>query len=424
MFTSPSLSAEELSSRLASAREDYEALTNQHLDLNLTRGKPSPEQLDLAGGLLTAPLTTHTDSDGVDVRNYGGTQGLAELREMFAPLVGVCADDLCVGGNSSLELMHSVIVTCLLHGPAGATTPWPADGTPKMLCPVPGYDRHFALAAHFGIELVPVPLTGSGPDMDVVEPLVAADPLIKGMWCVPQYSNPTGETYSAEVVHRLATMPTASADFRIMWDNAYALHHLHRDAQHVTDMVAECAKAGNPDRVIVFASTSKVTFAGAGVSFVGGSPDTAKWWLRHASLRTIGPDKVNQLRHIRFFGDTAGVTKHMQSHADVLTPKFDAVEQALATHLGDSGLARWTTPAGGYFVSLDVLPGTASEVIALAGKAGIALTPAGATFPLGNDPDDTNIRLAPSFPTLARVETAMAGVATCVRLAGYSKLAE
>lgn len=412
----------EVESLLEAARRDYDELVSRGLSLNLTRGKPSPEQLDASSDLAMSALTITRAADGTDCRNYGGLTGLPELKEMFAPLIGLSPEQVIVGGNSSLELMHDTLVACLLGGTSGGGEPWVGQRPVKFLAPTPGYDRHFALCEHFGIELVEVPLTGEGPDMAVVKDLVAKDASIKGMWCVPQYSNPTGETYSDDVVKALAAMETAAPDFRLFWDNAYAIHHLLGGADHVASIVAACEKAGNPLRPIVFASTSKVTFAGSGVAFVGGAEETVAWWLSHAKVRTIGPDKMNQLRHVKFFGSTEGVVKHMTAHAELLTPKFEAVDKALTMQLDGTGLATWTKPRGGYFVSLDVTPGTATRVVELAKAAGIELTPAGSTIP-GKDTQDANLRLAPSFPSLRDVEVAMAGVATCVRVAGYEKAA-
>jgi len=293
---------------------------------------------------------------------------------------------------------------------------------PAFLCPVPGYDRHFSLCDKFGIEMIPVPLTADGPDLDAVERLVAEDPRIKGMWCVPRYSNPTGTCYSDGTVRRLAAMPAAAPDFRLFWDDAYAVHHLDADGVDIAPVLEACAAAGHPDRALVFGSTSKVTLAGSGVAFLGASPANLSWLQGHLAKRTIGPDKVNQLRHVRYLRDAAGVEALMAAHREILAPKFALVGRLLETGLGGSGVASWTTPRGGYFISLDVLDGCAAEVVRLAKRAGIALTPAGATFPGGNDPRDGNIRLAPSFPDLDSLEQAMRGVVVCVLLAAVQKL--
>ncbi len=404
-----------------SARRDYAALVDRGLSLDITRGKPSPRQLDLADALLTLPGDVHAAEDGTDVRNYGGLKGLPELRRIFAGPLQVPAEQLLAAGNSSLELMHDSIVQAFLSVLPGAERRWADEAGVKFLCPVPGYDRHFALAERFGIELIPVPLTETGPDMDVVERLVAEDAAVKGIWCVPKYSNPTGVTYSDDTVRRLAVMTTAAPDFRIFWDNAYAVHHLTDTEAPLADLFALCAEHGNADRAFVFGSTSKVTYAGGGVGFFGASEANLAWWVGKIGKRTIGPDKVNQLRHAQFLRDEDGVRAHMRKHAEIIGPKFAAVDEILTKELGDSGLASWTKPAGGYFISLTVPSGTAKEVVRLAKEAGIALTPAGATHPYGADPDDSVIRIAPTYPDLAEVEEAIRGLAVCVRLAAATK---
>ena len=409
---------------LADARAEYEKLLALGLGLDLTRGKPSSAQLDLSDALLTILQPGDVRSaDGTDCRNYGGLQGLPELRGTFAELLQVPADQIYACGNASLNVMHDILADAVLGTLPGGERPWGEEEEVRFLCPVPGYDRHFTLCDRFGITMVPVPLTGEGPDMDVVEELVASDPRIKGMWCVPKYSNPTGESYSDETVRRLAAMPTAAPDFRLMWDNAYAVHHLADERAELLPVLAACAEAGNPDRAFVFGSTSKITYAGAGVAFLGSSPANMAWYAKQASAQTIGPDKVNQLRHARFFPDADSVTAHMERHRALLEPRFAAVYEALERELGPLGIASWTTPQGGYFVSLEVPDGCAAEVVRLAKEAGIALTPAGAAFPGGHDPKDSHIRLAPSFPTVEDVRTAMAGVATCVKLAAAQQAA-
>ncbi|WP_331768244.1 aminotransferase class I/II-fold pyridoxal phosphate-dependent enzyme [Embleya sp. NBC_00896] len=403
---------------LAVAREAYAALLAEGLRLDLTRGKPSPEQLDLADGLAGLPeVGDYKAADGTDCRNYGGLNGLPELRAIFADLFQVPAAQLLALGNASLTVMHDVVANALLSPVPGAERRWVEEPEVLFLCPVPGYDRHFSVCERFGIGMVPVPLTGEGPDMDAVEELVAADPRIKGMWCVPKYSNPTGETYSDETVRRLAAMPTAAPDFRLFWDNAYAVHHLTDEPVELVSILDACAEAGNPDRAFVFGSTSKITYAGSGVAFFGSSPANIAWLTGLLAKQTIGPDKVNQLRHVRFFGDTEGVTAHMRLHRALLEPRFEAVYEVLESELGALGIARWTRPEGGYFVSLEVPDGCAAEVVRLAKEVGVALTPAGAAFPNGNDPRDHHIRLAPSYPTVDEVRGAMRAVAVCVKLA-------
>lgn len=411
----------ELSERLTALREEHGGLKDRGLNLDLTRGKPSAEQLELSRPLLGLPGEgDHTAQDGTDCRNYGG-RSLVELCAAFSEALQVPADQLVAFGNSSLELMYEAMVDAVLFGLPGGSAPWPREGRTAVLCPVPGYDRHFAVCEKLGIDMIPVAMTADGPDMDEVERLVA-DERVKGIWCVPKYSNPTGVVYAPETVRRLAAMNTAAPDFRIFWDNAYAVHHLGEDAPRLADILSLSAEHGHPDRVFVFGSTSKITMAGSGVAFFGSSPANISWLLGHLSKRTIGPDKVNQLRHARFLPDAAAVRAHMERHAELLRPKFDLVHTVLRKRLGDSQVASWTHPQGGYFVSLDVLDGCAARVVELAREAGIALTPAGATFPYGHDPRDSNIRIAPSFPRLDELGDALEGLALCVELATTERL--
>ena len=325
-------------------------------------------------------------------------------------------DRIAATDNSSLALMHDCIVWALLKGVPGSATPWSQAPTPTFICPVPGYDRHFAICEEFGIRMLTVPMTGHGPDMDAVESLVA-DPAVKGMWCVPKYSNPTGDVYSEETVRRLAAMRTGAADFRLFWDNAYAVHHLTDQRHEIANILDACARAGHPDRAFIFASTSKITLAGAGLALFGSSPANVAWYLARMFKRTIGADKLNQLRHVRFLKNEAGLMRHMDAHRALLAPKFAAVQAALTRRLGGTGAASWAHPEGGYFISLDATPGTAKRVVALARDAGLALTAAGSTWPHGNDPRDSNLRLAPTFPSLADVTMASEGIALCVLLA-------
>jgi DNA-binding transcriptional MocR family regulator len=400
------------------ARAAYEKLQAEGMKLDLTRGKPSAEQLDLATPMLSLPgADDFRAADGTDTRNYGGLHGLPELREIFAPFLQVPVGQLIAAGNSSLELMHDTLVHALLSAVPGAERRWADEERVVFLAPVPGYDRHFGVCERLGIELVPVPMTDDGPDMDVVEQLVAADPTVKGIWCVPKYSNPTGAVYSDETVRRLASMPTAAPDFRIIWDNAYAVHHLTEDEVEIADVLTLAAEAGHPNRPFVVGSTSKITLAGAGVAFLGASAENIDWWIRLTSKRTIGPDKVNHLRHVRFLRDADGLRAHMRKHREIIAPKFAAVDEILTREFADTPGVEWSKPAGGYFVTLTVPEGTATEIVRLAKEAGLALTPAGATHPYGEDPEDSVIRLAPTFPVLAEVRKAMEGVAVCVRLA-------
>ena len=418
-----SLTHAELRTHRDALRREYEELRARGLSLNLTRGKPSAEQLGLSDGLATA-LTAgeYTSRDGTDCRNYGGLRGLPELREIFSKSLGVPTGQMLALGNSSLELMHQTLIHAVLFGVPGSRHPWRDEDRVAFICPVPGYDRHFALTEKFGIEMINVPMNDEGPDLHEVERLVISDPAIKGMWNVPLYSNPTGICYSDETVRRLAAMPAAAPDFRLFWDNAYAVHHLTDKHNRVADVLAIAAAEGHPDRPFVFGSTSKITWAGGGVAFFGSSPANVDWLLGNLEKQTIGPDKMNQLRHAKFLGDTHGLYEHMELQRKVLQPKFDMVQRLLEERLGGRGIASWTKPEGGYFISLDVPDGTASKVVALAKQAGIALTPAGATFPYGRDPRDRNIRVAPSFPPLDELEPAAAALALCVELAAAESL--
>ncbi len=415
------LSPDELAVFHAAQQQAYAALVAQGLQLDLTRGKPSAAQLDLSNELLSLPgAGRFVDAAGVDCRNYGGTQGLTELREIFAPLLAVPVAQLVAGDNASLSIMHDTLVFSLLKGTASGA-PW-VQAPVKFLCPVPGYDRHFALCEQFGIEMVPIPLGVDGPDLDQVRALVADDPAVKGIWIVPTYANPTGVVYTEAVAQALVEMPTAADDFRIFWDNAYAVHHLTEVETPAIDVLGLAEQAGHPDRVFLFASTSKITFAGAGISFFASSPANVAWYLAHLSKRTIGPDKVNHLRHAMYLESSDGVRELMRRHRSIIAPKFEQVISILTERLGDYATATWTTPEGGYFVSLDVADGTATRVVALAKAAGIVMTAAGAAFPYGRDPRDRNIRIAPTMPKPADVAAAIEGLATCALLAASEQL--
>ena len=400
---------------LAELQASYEELKGRNLKLDLTRGKPSPAQLDLSGPLLDLPLSAdHTSAAGVDVRNYGGADGLPELRAIFGELLGVPMEQLLALGNASLNVMHDVIVHALLHGVPGNTVPW-RDQEIAFLCPVPGYDRHFAITEAFGIRMIPLPyLEGGALDLVTIAEHLK-DPAVRGMWLVPMYANPSGTTVTEAEAQALVSLAAAAPDFRIFWDNAYAVHHLTSNEQPAIDVLGLAAAAGNPDRPLVFASTSKITLAGAGVSFFGASSANIDWYRVHADVQTIGPDKVNQLRHARFLGSAEGVHAHMRKHRELIAPKFAAVERILGDRL--TGHATWTTPLGGYFVSLTAPTGTATRAVDLAKAAGIAVTPAGAAFPYGDDPHDAMIRIAPTFPSLGDLEAAIDGLCTCVLLA-------
>jgi DNA-binding transcriptional MocR family regulator len=403
-------------------RGEYEEFRARGLSLDMTRGKPSPEQLDLANDLLSLPGgRDYFTKAGDDARNYGVLQGLPEARSLFSKALGAPIDRIAATDNSSLAVMHDCIVWALLKGVPGSAVPWSRTPTPAFICPVPGYDRHFAICEEFGIRMLPVPLTGHGPDMDEVESLVT-DPAVKGMWCVPKYSNPTGEVYSDDTVRRLAAMPAGAPDFRIFWDNAYAVHHLTERRHEIANILDLCDSAKNPDRAFVFASTSKVTLAGAGLALFASSSANLRWYLARAGKRTIGPDKLNQLRHVRFLRNEEGLLRHMDAHRALLAPKFNAVIAALESRLAGTGVARWSRPEGGYFISVDVLEGTAKTVVDLARNVGLALTPAGATWPYGGDPQDRTLRLAPTYPPLKDVRDASEGIALCILLAAIEKL--
>jgi len=417
MVSLDSLTPDELAAVHQRHQQEYAQLQELKLALDLTRGKPCAEQLDLSNQLLSLPGDVYRDDEGTDTRNYGVLHGLPGLRAIFAELLGMQVQNLIAGNNASLELMHDVVVFSMLYGGVDSPRPWKDEPSVKFLCPVPGYDRHFSITETLGIEMISIPMLEDGPDVDLIEELVAADPAIKGMWTVPVFGNPTGITYSWETVRRLVQMRTAAPDFRLFWDNAYAVHTLTHDFIRQVDVLGLAEKAGNPHRPYIFASTSKITFAGAGVSFFGGSLGNIAWYLQYFAKKSIGPDKVNQLRHQRFFGDADGVRLQMLRHQQILAPKFAMTLEILEQRLGDSKIASWTEPKGGYFISLDVLPGTARRTVALAKDAGIAVTEAGASFPYRKDPEDKNIRIAPTFPPVPDLRNAVDGLATCALLA-------
>lgn len=405
-----------LTSLRGEADKAYQELKDRHLALDLTRGKPSAEQLDLGLDLLSLPGVNYTGSDGVDTRNYGGGDGIMDIRALWAELLGVDPALLIAGDASSLNIMFDLVSWSHTFGNNDSERPWSEEETVKWICPVPGYDRHHTITETFGYEMLTVPMTNQGPDLDAVRELVK-DPAVKGMWTVPVFSNPTGWSVSREVAERLAAMETAAPDFRIVWDNAYAVHTLTDEFPEIIDVVTLAADKGHPNRFWAMSSTSKITFAGAGVAFFNSSKENLDWYRGIASARGIGPNKVNQLAHARYFGSAEGVRSVMRKHSGILAPKFSAVTAILKRRLGGLGIAEWTTPAGGYFISVDVVDGTASRVAELAKDAGIALTGAGATFPYKKDPYNRNLRLAPSMPPIEEVEVAMDGVATCILLA-------
>ena len=406
-----------------SLTEQYRAFQQSGLSLDLTRGKPSQQQLDLSNALDGILAGSYTDNSGTDLRNYGGLDGIAEAKTLFASVLGVNSDEILIGGNSSLTLMHFTVESALYHGVSGADSAWSKEGkTIKFLAPVPGYDRHFSVCEHLGIELIPVAMNDDGPDMDQVEALVQADPQIKGIWCVPRFSNPTGIVYSDAVVERMATLANiAGPNFRIFWDNAYAVHSIEDNAPSLANLMDACKTQGTEDSVYLFGSTSKVTFAGAGVAFMASSPANLAVIKRHFGFTSIGPDKVNQMRHVKFLKNSDVLAAHMARHAALLKPRFDAVLSSLRDHLTDTGMGDWTEPKGGYFVSFDSLPGLAKKIVQLSADAGVKLTPAGATFPYGNDPQDCNIRIAPSFPSIDDIQQAMEVFIVCVKLASVQQ---
>ena len=414
---------EELRQIHQEAQQQYDDFKSLNLNLNMARGKPCAEQLDLALGVLEAlhARSEFANSKGDDCRNYGVWNGLPEMRAIFSKMLEVPADQIILGNNSSLQMMFDCIAQGYTHGYSGCT-PWCKQEKLKFLCPAPGYDRHFAVTEYFGFEMIPVPMLKTGPDMDLIERLVADDETIKGCWCVPKYSNPTGITYSDETVRRFAALKPAAKDFRIMWDNAYCVHDLTDTPDTLLDLYAECLKHGTEDQVLFFASTSKISFPGAGVAALAASKRNIEDLKRRITTQTIGPDKLNQLRHILFLHDINGVYDLMQGHRQILQPKFQIVEESLERELGDLGIAKWSNPNGGYFVNLDVMNGCAKRVVNLCKEAGVVLTDAGATFPYGADPNDSNIRVAPTFPPQEELQQAMHLLCICVRLAASEKL--
>ena len=418
------MTTEELTQELDTLRKEYKKVQAMDMQLNMSRGIPCIDQLDLSMHMMDV-LDSSSDltcEDGTDCRNYGQLTGIEEARELLGDMMENNPKDIIIYGNSSLNVMFDTISRVWTHGVMG-NTPWCKQPEVKFLCPVPGYDRHFAITQYFGIKMIPVPMTPTGPDMDIVEKLVSEDETIKGIWCVPKYSNPSGISYSDETVRRFARLKPAAPDFRIFWDNAYGMHHLYDDRQdYLIEILAECKRAGNPDLVYKFASTSKITFPGSGIAAVATSPNNMVDFVNTLKFQTIGHDKVNQLRHVRFFGDIHGMVEHMRKHAAIIRPKFEMVEDTLEKHLGGLNIGTWTKPRGGYFILFDSMPGCAKEIVALMKKAGVIMTPAGATWPYGKDPNDSNIRIAPTYPTLAELQTAMETFTLCVRIASAKKL--
>ena len=420
------MSKEELLALKESLNKEYAEAKAKGLALDMSRGKPSDKQLDVSLGLLDT-INSSSDLkalDGTDCRNYGVLDGIPEAKKLMADMMGTTPDHVIVYGNASLNIMYDQISRAYTHGILG-NTPWCKLDKVKFLCPVPGYDRHFAITERFGIEMINIPMSESGPDMGMVEEYVSKDASVKGIWCVPKYSNPQGYTYSEETVKRMAALKPAAEDFRIFWDNAYVIHDLYDDNKdEIADIISECEKAGNPDMVFEFASTSKVSFPGSGIAALATSANNIADIKKQLTIQTIGHDKLNQLRHVRFFKDINGLKEHMRKHAEFMRPKFEAVESVLEEELGGLGIGSWTEPKGGYFISFDAMDGCAKAIVAKCKEAGVKLTGAGATFPYGKDPKDSNIRIAPSFPTPEEMKQAADLFVLCVKLVSVEKLLE
>jgi aspartate/methionine/tyrosine aminotransferase len=417
------LDTRQLQEQKSQLMERYREFQSKNITLDMTRGKPCAEQLDLAMGMLEClNENKFLTGSGLDCRNYGGLDGIPEAKALFAQYLGVGTDEIIIGSSSSLNMMHDTIMRAMVKGVADDTEPWLKQPAVKFLCPSPGYDRHFFICEYLGIEMVPVEVNADGPDMDHVEYLVKEDESIKGIWCVPKYSNPTGIVYSDDVVDRMASMQVKAKDFRIFWDNAYAVHHLTDRPDKLKNILSACKQAGNPDRILMWGSTSKISFAGSGIAMMAGSKSNMEHAKKQMAYQTIGPDKLNQLRHVHYFKDMSDIENHMKKHAEILKPKFEAVQTVLEKELAGKNVAEWSKPAGGYFVSLNTNQGCATAVIDMAAEAGVKLTPAGSTYPYKKDPQDRNIRLAPSFPPLKDIHQAMELVGICIQLVSIDKL--
>ena len=418
------LSKNELKALKKELTKKFEDVKAKGLKLDMSRGKPSTEQLNLSMGMMDV-LTSSSDlvcEEGVDCRNYGVLDGIKEAKQLLADMMEVPKDNIVIFGNSSLNVMYDTVARSMIHGVMGST-PWCKLDKVKFLCPVPGYDRHFAITEHFGIEMINIPMTPTGPDMDMVEELVSTDPAVKGIWCVPKYSNPQGITYSDETVHRFAKLNPAAEDFRIYWDNAYGINHLYEDKQdYLIEILMECKKEGHPDMVYKFSSTSKISFPGSGIAAIAASDANLKEIREQMKIQTIGHDKLNQLRHARYFKDIHGMVEHMKKHAASMRPKFDTVLASLEKELGGLEIGSWLAPRGGYFISFDSMDGCAKAIVAKAKEAGLVMTNAGATYPYGKDPHDSNIRIAPSYPTLDEIKLAMEVFTLSVKLVSIDKL--
>ena len=418
------MTREQLSAEKQKLEKEYDAYKAKGLKLDMSRGKPAPEQLNLSLDMLLHCLDgNYKSSNGIDCRNYGVLDGIPEAKALFTEMLGVNNDEIIVGGNSSLQLMYDTLIRAMQLGVLGSDKPWCKYESVKFLCPAPGYDRHFAICEALGIEMIPVAYKEDGPDMDEVERLAASDESIKGIWCVPMYSNPTGITYSDEVVKRFAALKPAAKDFRIFWDNAYCVHHLSdTDRDHLLNIIDECKKAGNPDLVLEFTSTSKISFPGGGLAVIAASKANIDFIKSQMTYQTIGFDKLNQLRHAKYFKDFNGIQEHMRHHAAIIQPKFNVVLYALDKEIAPLGIGSWKKPKGGYFISFNSLEGCAKRIVSLAREAGVVMTGAGATYPYGRDPHDSNIRIAPTFPSVEELSTAMEIFCVCVKLASVEKL--
>lgn len=401
----------------------YDEFKLKGMQLDMTRGKPCPEQLDLALEMLNCVNSReYQTADGTDCRNYGGLDGIPEAKALLAQYLDVEPDEMIIGGSSSLTMMYDTLVRAMLHGAAENGIPWGKVPQIKFLCPSPGYDRHFSICEHLNIKMLPIAMADNGPDMEQIEKIVAEDEQIKGIWCVPMYSNPTGTVYSDDVIDRFARMPTKASDFRIFWDNAYAVHHFSKTHEKLKNILTACKEAGNPERVFIFGSTSKISFAGSGIAMMAGSRKNVGFIKKQMAYQSIGPDKLNQLRHVKFFKDMAGIQNHMKKHAAIIKPKFDTVQEILEKELSGKDIAKWSKPEGGYFVSINIPTGCAKKVVKMASDAGVKLTSAGATFPYQADPLDQNIRIAPTFPPLEDIRPAMELVSICIQIAAIESL--
>ncbi len=417
------MTKEQLLTEKSVLEQQYAEYKAKGLKLDMSRGKPAPEQLDLSIDMLLHCLDgDYKASNGIDCRNYGILDGIPEAKKLFEEMLNIGDNEIIVGGNSSLQLMYDTIIRALHFGVYGGDKPWGKCEKVKFLCPVPGYDRHFAICESLGIEMIPVDYKNDGPDMDVVEKLVAEDEEIKGIWCVPMYSNPTGITYSDEVVRRFAALKPAAKDFRIFWDNAYCVHHLSDDHDSLLNIIEECRNAGNPDMVFQFTSTSKISFPGGGLAVIVASKNNIDFIKNQMTVQTIGFDKLNQLRHCKFFKNYDGIKEHMKKHAAIIQPKFSVVLYVLNKEIAPLGIGSWVSPKGGYFVSFDAMEGCAKRIVSLAAEAGVVMTGAGATYPYGKDPKDSNIRIAPTFPSVDELRQAMEIFCVCVKLASVEKL--